>query len=528
MAVAFNACLRSRPRRRRWFLVLAALVSSHTAMAQQPAPAERPQSVGERADATGYVEGLDIDSVRPLPDQSAVASTSQEGAEEGACGGCPARRLGTSFLQVTYVNIVYELANLIRGQDTAKITPGTWWTNMKRGWEWDLDDFAVNQIGHPYQGNNYFNAARANGLSFWESSALTAFGSGTWEYFGETNQASLNDFINTTLGGISLGEMFHRAAWLVRDTRVTGRSRLWKEIGATAIDPITGANRFASGDASRVSEKPPEMVPSGLGVVGAAGVLWRDADASDADSTIDSTTDPFVELNLIYGDLETGRSRKPYDAFAVRLDFGGGGPVSEARVRGRLLGQPYRNGGLQLSVAQGYQYYENDAYQFGAQSFEATLGATRTLTSRISLWAIGWGGLTVLGAVDSKPLPGTEQVPAEPDPGEEAGQGVSVGPRFYDYGPGTTFGGLATLRRDGRTFFTISYEAHHLHVLDGVRANHLLQHARADLRVPLPGSLGIGVTAEYFDRRTYYQEPGVSPGEFHFPQIRTALIWSTP
>jgi Domain of unknown function (DUF3943) len=97
---------------------------------------------------------------------------------------------------------------------------------MTRGWEWDLDGFVVNQIGHPYHGNNYFNAGRANGLSFWESAAVTAFGSGTWEYFDETNQASLNDFINTTLGGIALGEMFHRTAWLVRNPHATGRSRM--------------------------------------------------------------------------------------------------------------------------------------------------------------------------------------------------------------------------------------------------------------------------------------------------------------
>ena len=118
---------------------------------------------------------------------------------------------------------------------------------MEQGWVWDLDDFTVNQIGHPYQGNNYFNTGRANGLSFYESAAVTAFGSATWEYFGETNHASLNDFINTTLGGIALGEMFHRTAWLVRDTRATGRGRLWSEIGATALDPITGVNRFMRG-----------------------------------------------------------------------------------------------------------------------------------------------------------------------------------------------------------------------------------------------------------------------------------------
>ena len=150
-------------------------------------------------------------------------------SERRACEGCPRRSVGRSLFQTTIINVFYEFANLIRGQDTAKITPKTWWDNMEHGWVWDLDDFAVNQVGHPYQGNNYFTSGRANGLSFYESAALTAFGSSTWEYFGETNLPSVNDFINTTLGGIALGEMFHRAAWLVRDTRASGRGRLWKE-----------------------------------------------------------------------------------------------------------------------------------------------------------------------------------------------------------------------------------------------------------------------------------------------------------
>jgi hypothetical protein len=210
---------------------------------------------------------LDLTSIE-LPQQPAPEP-------ERECPGCPPRRVGSSLLWVTAVNGMYELANLIRGQDTAKITPVTWWTNMKRGWEWDLDDFAVNQIGHPYQGNNYFTTGRANGLNFWESAALTAFGSGTWEYFGETNQASLNDFINTTLGGIALGEMFNRTAWLVRNTHATGRSRMWSEIGATALDPMSGLMRFMSGDAGRVVDKPSDMVPSSLNTVAYVGTLWR-------------------------------------------------------------------------------------------------------------------------------------------------------------------------------------------------------------------------------------------------------------
>ncbi len=98
-----------------------------------------------------------------------------------ACEGCPRRSVGRAFLDTTLINVVYGLANLVRGQVTAEVTPKTWWDNMQQGWVWDLDDFGVNQIGHPYQGNNYYNAGRAHGLSFWESAGVTAFGSATWE-----------------------------------------------------------------------------------------------------------------------------------------------------------------------------------------------------------------------------------------------------------------------------------------------------------------------------------------------------------
>jgi uncharacterized protein DUF3943 len=459
-------------------------------------------------------------AVRPA---TIVSFAPQTGAPDGrACPGCPPRRLGKAFLQVTYVNVVYELANLIRGQVTAHITPKTWWTNMKRGWEWDLDDFVVNQIGHPYQGNNYFTTGRANGLSFWESSALTAFGSGTWEYFGETNQASLNDFINTTLGGIALGEMFHRTAWLIRDTHATGRSRTMKEIGATALDPMTGLNRYLTGDATRVVDKPADMVPSSLGAITSAGVLWR----GSTTSFVESGTFPFVEVNVRYGDPSSGRSRTPYDAFGVRLDFGGGRGLSEANVRGRLLGQPFRNGAFQLNVSQAYQFNANDAYQFGAQSFETNFSVLKNFTPSISMWAAGWGGVTVLGAVDSLP-PGVspDDIPDE-EPDDGAGQGVSTGPRFYDYGPGTNVGGFLSLRHRSQPFLALSYEAHHLYVVDGIRANHLLQRARLDLHIPVRGKIGVGVSGEIFDRRTFYQTPGTDRAKFQFPQFRAYLTWS--
>ena len=441
-------------------------------------------------------------------------------AEGRACEGCPKRRVGAAFWQTTAINGVYELANLVRGQVTAHITPKTWWANMQQGWVWDLDDFAVNQIGHPYQGSNYFNTGRANGLSFYESAAVTAFGSATWEYYGETNHPSLNDFINTTLGGIALGEMFHRAGWLVRDTRATGKSRLWSEIGATIVDPVTGVNRFISGDASRVSDKPPDMVPSALTNFASFGALWR----GTQDNAFDGDTQLFLELDAVYGTPNEGESRIPYDAFGVRLRFGGGSAFSEASVRGRLFGQPFKNEALQFSIIQSYEYQSNDAYATGSQSFETALGWTHAFSPRTAMRLMGWGGFTVLGAVDSLPAD-LEEKPEEEEPESDAGQGVSEGPRFYDYGPGANFGTRATLLRDNRQLVVFFYEGRHLYSLDGVRANHFLQRSRLDVLMPIRGSLGFGVTGEYFDRRTYYKDAEPSKRTYHYPQVRAYFTW---
>ena len=286
-----------------------------------------------------------------------------------------------------------------------------------------------------------------------------------------------------------------------------------------AIDPVTGAKRFLSDDSSRISDKPPEMVPSRVGGTASAGVLFRGSNTS----AFNSAGNPFLELDVLYGDPTSGRSRTPYDAFGVLLRFGGGGAFTEAKVRGRLAGQPFGSDRFQVNVTQAYDFSKNDAYQFGAQSFNVNLAYTGTLGSRLSMYVAGWGGLTALGAVDSIPLTGIEE--EEPPPGDSSGQGVSEGPRYYDYGPGGDFGARAILQRDGRTIALFVYETHHLYSLDGVRANHFLQQLRLDLLLPLRGPLGFGVSGEYFDRRTYYPDTASETRKFHFPQFRAFLTW---
>src|SRR5262245_48439187 len=234
---------------------------------------------------------------------------------------------------------------------------------------------------------------------------------------------------------------------------------------------------------------------------------------------------PFFEADVLYGDMLSGRSQAPYDACAVRLTFGGGRAVSEAQVRGRLLGRPLKNGAMQLTVSQVYQFNSNDAYRFGAQAVEGSLSFVKHPTSNLSIYGAGLGGVTILGAVDSLP-PGLTEAPDMPeDP--NAGQGVSTGPRFYDYGPGANAGGLFTLTRGKIPVVIVSYELHHLYVLDGIRANHLLQRTRADAWVSWRGPWSVRLTGEYFDRRTFYQIENTTPAHFRFPQFRVALAWNS-
>jgi hypothetical protein len=69
------------------------------------------------------------------------------------------------------------------------------------------------------------------------------------------------------------------------------------------------------------------------------------------------------------------------------------------------------------------------------------------------------------------------------------------------------------------------YVGRQLYSLDGVRANHFLQHTRVDLLLPLRGPLGIGASAEYFHRRSSYQDADRTIQRYHYPQVRASVTW---
>ena len=95
----------------------------------------------------------------------------------------------------------------VRDANFNQISPRSFWANLKEGFTYDDNEFKTNQLIHPFNGATYFNAARANGIGFWGSSAMSIAGAFVWECCGETHPMSFNDMISTGIGGIARGEV---------------------------------------------------------------------------------------------------------------------------------------------------------------------------------------------------------------------------------------------------------------------------------------------------------------------------------
>jgi len=421
------------------------------------------------------------------------------------CSGCPARNLWLPYVESLALNVLYNGLNHARGHETANVSPKTWLANLQAGFEWDHNAFMTNQFGHPYQGSNYFTSGRAHGLSYWESAAVAAFGSGTWEYFYENNYASFNDLINTTVGGAALGEVMYRLAWALRDPTGKGKNQ-W---AALAIDPMNGLARATSHDADRITSKPADVAGRTFTWRATSGVVFQGPTSVE----LLSTTSAFFDIDVQYGDVRTGRSTTPFEAFSTQIAVGGG-PFTQATIRGRLFGKPVgqrRQG--QITIFQIFDFMTNPAYAFGGQGFELEVGRRYDLGRGTSLWLAATGGVSILAAVNSLLQP--------PD-------GVTIpdaiDKRTYDYGPGARFGGVVELQRGNLMRMSLTYQGFQVNVVDGRHAIHILQRVGAEVRVPVRRSLAIGAAAEYFYREAYFWRAGSRSDQS--PQFRLFMAWS--
>lgn len=275
--------------------------------------------------------------------------------------------------EATGINVfVHCFDRFVMGEDFAKTTLHSIGHNIRNGFVWDNDQFSTNLFAHPYHGNLYFNAARSNGLTFWQSAPYSFFGSLMWEIAGEKEPPAINDLMATTMGGICIGEVTHRASDAILDDHAYGFPRFLREAAATIINPIKGLNRILTGEAWRIKSD---------------HYLHRDRDAfpidcalavgdrylADNGAIFRGEHNPYINFYLEYGDPMDGENHnKPYDFFDAEVTFGlsKNQPIINAlHILGRLWSAPFNWGksmDAEFGIYQHFNYYDSKPVKDGS------------------------------------------------------------------------------------------------------------------------------------------------------------------
>lgn len=353
----------------------------------------------------------------------------------------------------------------------ANVGVQSWAHNLRQGFVWDNDSFFDNQLLHPYHGSMYHNSARASGYGFWPTLPFVAAGSAGWELFGENLQGSLNDLINTTLGGIALGEATYRLSALLGSGRGGSSAGVGRELGAFVASPMARTQGLLN----------PGAGEPGLGTASAPARFAAGRNGGQ----------PFVELAVQYGSPFMTEFTRPYDAFDFEVRLGPGtGPViqhvgvSGLLVRNRLSHS--RRGQLLFGVFQHYDYHDVPGAGTSGNSISTALLYQHTFTprNRLSLSAHAEGVL--LGGVSS-------------DYGH-------YWRRDFDLGPGVGARLGAAFSRDDRDWLKFDGRLLWLHSVHGSVANHLVSFIRLGAALPIAGRLGVGGEIAVTNRSSRYRD----------------------
>lgn len=267
--------------------------------------------------------------------------------------------------------------------DFAYISWHTIRENFRHGFIWDNDRLGTNMFLHPYNGSLYYNAARANGYSYWGSSLFAIGGSAMWELFMENEYPSTNDIIATPIGGTAIGEVCYRVSDLILDDRTSGWERFEREAGAFIVSPMRGLTRIFTGDAWRRRPTTGRQFGTpdiGLEFSGGARILTFGNRGVN-----DTRPGGAIELNLEYGDRFEVRSAKPYDYFSLRagLNLINRQPfLAQLNITGRLMAteltdRPNRH--FSIGLYQHFDYYDSDTISSLAAKCPYKLGVPASL-----------------------------------------------------------------------------------------------------------------------------------------------------
>lgn len=371
----------------------------------------------------------------------------------------------------------------IRNVDYTKISWHTVKYNINPAhWEWDGDGFTTNQFGHPYHGSFYFNAFRTNGYNFWQSSFSTCIGSYLWETFAENQPPAPNDFINTSFGGIVLGEMVFRLSNRMVNNRNSIRNRKTNEVLALLVNPINGLNRILDKKWGRPVKKA-EADTTPLNIEFDMGARKFRA------NNINNNFGLFGRAKITYGSIFNNYKR-PFGFISINVEAGmdDSSMVNIASIYGSLYGWKIKNSKRDKHMAlltANYDFIRNEAFFYSGQSIRLSLNSHIKPVSNVSLGTSISGGLVLLAAV-----------PVEHD----------YKGRYYNYCVGTGFNGSISVGIADHFFCNINYRGGWLKTVNGNASYYFLHTVNAEFRYLLLNGISIAAEPGYYSLRGNYKD----------------------
>ncbi|MHB1688696.1 MAG: DUF3943 domain-containing protein [Ignavibacteriaceae bacterium] len=351
------------------------------------------------------------------------------------------------------------------------------------GWKWDQDRFGNNFLLHPYGGNEFFNSARANGYTFWESVPFTLLGSYMWKIFGETGVPEREDLINTTFTGVFLGEILYRLSSNVLDDQSTGSERIFREIAAGLIDPVRFTSRLFQGKLLHVTSEE-EYQKEPLNITLAAGTHL----INDGSSFGTGSITELFNINFDYGNPFEKISRKPYDYFTLRGDINlgvGRKYVDAVTGFGILAGKNLQYGNLEMleGLYQYYDYFDNKTFELGAIGLGGGLISKLKLNSSANLYSSFHLAIIPFAGNSKAAGPDTSQI------------------RDYYFGGGAKAMLESTLNLGGWINFSITGYYYWIHTWVGTPGNNFIALFNPSISVRLFKNISAG-----FQQVVYYTD----------------------
>jgi len=386
------------------------------------------------------------------------------------------------ILRVTLSGVSTNLIDhYILNFDFSKVGFNSWKHNLKTGWEWDVDRFAMNNFFHPFSGGMYFNAARANGYTFLESVPFAALGSLEWEYFGETTLPSYNDIINTTINGAFLGEIFYRLGSNILDDQTTGFDRFLREAAVAVITPTRFFSRLLQGEVFRsTTEEVYQKEP--LNITLAVGYH-----RINEGTTLEKANNSFnFNINLDYGNPFEKISRKPFDYFKLMSDFDfgvGRKIIDNVTGYGMLYGNNIQTGNLEMlaGIFQHMNFFDNKTFELADLAFGPGIISKLPISKSSSLYTNFHASIMPFGALSGRLGPDTTQV------------------RDYNYAGGAELKLQSTLNLGGWTNFTLIGYYWWFHTIVGDAGNSYIGLIQPSIKFKLFNNVNIG-----FEHLIYY------------------------